>query len=167
VRITNSDRGGKGIDTISIGRGSKMFSKILYPTDFSDVSKKALDYIKQLKEAGTKEVIVLHVLDERGIDAMARYASGSYDELIRRIEKEAREEGEKVEATLKESGFKVKIRIQRGIPLTEILKVEEEEGVSAIVIGSHGKTNLEEMFLGSVSEKVIRKSKTPVLVIRR
>ena len=46
-----------------------MFKKILYPTDFSDVSKKALEYIKQLKEAGTEEVIVLHVLDERGIDA--------------------------------------------------------------------------------------------------
>jgi nucleotide-binding universal stress UspA family protein len=144
-----------------------MFSKILYPTDFSDVSKKALDYIKQLKEAGAKEVIVLHVLDERGFDAVALYASGSYDELTGRILKEAREEGEKVEAALKESGFKVKIRIQRGIPLTEILKVEEEEGVSAIVIGSHGKTNLEEMLLGSVSEKVIRKSKTPVLIIKR
>ena len=144
-----------------------MFKKILYPTDFSDVSKKALEYIKQLKEAGTEEVIVLHVLDERGIDAMARYASGSYDELIRRIEQEAREEWQKIEASLKESGVKIKVRIETGIPLREILKVEEEEGVSAIVIGSHGKTNLEEMFLGSVSEKVIRKSKGPVLVIKR
>ena len=97
----------------------------------------------------------------------ARYASGSYDELIRRIEQEAREEGQKIEASLKESRVKIKVRIETGIPLREILKVEEEEGVSAIVIGSHGKTNLEEMFLGSVSEKVIRKSKGPVLVIKR
>jgi len=144
-----------------------MFKKILYPTDFSDVSKKALDYIRQLKEAGTEEVIVLHVLDERGIDAMARYAAGSYAELIDRIEQEAGEEGKNIERALKESGVKVKVRIQTGIPLTEILRVEEEEGVSAIVIGSHGKTNLQEMFLGSVSEKVIRKSKGPVLVIKR
>ena len=144
-----------------------MFKKILYPTDFSDVSKKALDYIRQLKEAGTEEVIVLHVIDERGTDAMARYASGSYTELIARIEQEAREEEKNIERTLKESGVKVKVRIQTGIPLTEILKVEEEEGVSAIVIGSHGKTNLQEMLLGSVSEKVIRKSKGPVLVIKR
>jgi nucleotide-binding universal stress UspA family protein len=144
-----------------------MFKKILYPTDFSGVSKKALDYIRQLKEAGTEEVIVLHVLDERGIDAMARYAAGSYAELIDRIEQEAGEEGKNIERALKESGVKVKVRIQTGIPLTEILKVEEEEGVSAIVIGSHGKTNLQEMFLGSVSEKVIRKSKGPVLVVKR
>ena len=68
---------------------------------------------------------------------------------------------------MKQHGLEVKVRIETGVPLKEILKVEEEEKVSAIVIGSHGKTNLEEMVLGSVSEKVIRKSKNPVLVIKR
>jgi len=38
-----------------------MFEKILYPTDFSDASKKALDYIKEFKACGTKEVVVLHM----------------------------------------------------------------------------------------------------------
>jgi len=61
----------------------------------------------------------------------------------------------------------VKLRIETGVPLKEILKVEDEEKVSAIIIGSHGKTNLEEMFLGSVSEKVIHRSKNPVLVVKR
>ena len=54
-----------------------MFEKILYPTDFSDVSKKALEYVKKLKDAGTKEVIVLHVIDEREIENISRYA-GQY-----------------------------------------------------------------------------------------
>ena len=53
--------------------------------------------------------------------------------------------------------------IERGVPLKEILKIEEEEKMSVIIIGSHGKTNLEEM----LSEKVIRQSKSPVLVIKR
>ena len=47
------------------------------------------------------------------------------------------------------------------------MRVEEEEDISVIVIGSHGKSNLEEMFMGSVSEKVVRKCKGPVLVIKR
>jgi len=144
-----------------------MFKKILYPTDFSEVSKKAINYIKKLKEAGTQEVVVLHVLNEKGIEAIALYASGSFDELLQRVEKEAADEMKEIEAVLKESGFKVKLRIEIGIPLTDILKVEEEEGVSAIVIGSHGRSNVKEMLLGSVSEKVIRKSKNPVLVIKR
>jgi len=144
-----------------------MFEKILYPTDFSDVSKKALNYLIQLKDAGTKEIVVLHVIDEKGIDAISRYAAGSAEPMIREIKKEAREEGKKIEKKLMQSGLIVKIRIETGVPLKEILKVEEEEKVSVIVIGSHGKTNLEEMVLGSVSEKVIRQSKKPVLVIKR
>jgi len=87
--------------------------------------------------------------------------------MIREIKKEAREEGKKIEKKLMQSGLIVKIRIETGVPLKEIIKVEEEEKVSAIVIGSHGKTNLEEMFLGSVSEKVIRLSKKPIMVIKR
>ena len=144
-----------------------MFEKILYPTDFSDVSKKSLGFIKQLKDAGAKELIVLHVIDERGIEAMAMYAPGSFDELIWRLKKETSKEISAIEAELKESGFEVKTRIEKGIPLREILRVEEEEGVSVIIIGSHGKTNIKDMLLGSVSEKVIRKSENPVLVIKR
>ena len=144
-----------------------MFKKILYPTDFSEVSKKAINYIKQLKEAGTQEVVVLHVLNENGIEAMAFYASSSFDELLQRVENGAADEMKEIESALKKSGLKVKLRIEIGIPLTDILKVEEEEGVSAIVIGSHGKSNVKEMLLGSVSEKVIRKCKNPVLVIKR
>ena len=144
-----------------------MFKKILYPTDFSDVSKKALHYILQLKEAGAKEVVVLHVIDQKGIDAISRYAAGGAEPMIREITKEAREEGKRIEKELMERGFIVKLRIETGVPLKEILKVEDEEKVSAIIIGSHGKTNLEEMFLGSVSEKVIHRSKNPVLVVKR
>ena len=66
-----------------------------------------------------------------------------------------------------QSDLNVKVIIKRGVPLKEILKIEEKEKISVIIIGSHGKTNLEEMLLGSVSEKVIRQSKSPVLVIKR
>ena len=145
-----------------------MFDKILYPTDFSDVAKKAMDYITKLKEAGGKEVIVLHVIDERAIgDICLLYASRGSVEMVRRIKEEACKEMDKIGARLRQEGFEVKLRVERGIPLTEILRVEKEEGVSVTVIGSHGKSNVKEMLLGSVSEKVIRKSKRPILVIKR
>lgn len=145
-----------------------MFDKILYPTDFSDVAKKAMDYITKLKEAGGKEVIVLHVIDERAIgDICLLYASRGSVEMVRRIKEEACKEMDKIGARLRQEGFEVKLRVERGIPLTEILRVEQEEGVSVTVIGSHGKSNVKEMLLGSVSEKVIRKSERPVLVIKR
>jgi len=144
-----------------------MFKKILFPTDFSDVSKKALNYLTQLKDAGAIEVIVLHVIDERKLEAIALYGTGESYVVIERMEEEASEEIGAIEKELQESGFEVKTRLETGIPLREILRVEEAEKVSLIVIGSHGKTNMKEMFLGSVSEKVIRKAKNPVLVIKR
>ena len=144
-----------------------MFKKILYPTDFSDVSKKAIDYIKQLKGGGSETVIVLHVINERGMRAIERYASGNSMEIEQRIMDDAKQEIKVIENDLKKSGIKVKTMIRRGVPLLEILKAEEKEDISVIVIGSHGKSNLEEMFLGSVSEKVSRKCKNPVLIIKR
>ena len=64
-------------------------------------------------------------------------------------------------------GFTVKRVIKTGFPWQEILNVEKKENPSIIVIGSHGRSNLGDMFLGSVSDRVIRKCKNPVLVIKR
>jgi nucleotide-binding universal stress UspA family protein len=146
-----------------------MFEKILYPTDFSDVSKKAMGYIKTLKDAGTKEVVVLHTIDEREIDHIARLPEVSIDveELEKKREEHAKEEIGAIENELKASGFKVKTIVKKGVPFTDILKTEEQEDISVVVIGSHGKSCISEMLLGSVSEKVIRKSSKPVLVVRR
>ena len=147
-----------------------MFEKILYPTDFSDASKKALDYIKQLKGAGTKEVVVFHVIDEREIEHIAHLAelNVSIEELEKRKEQYAKEEMKAIGAELKKAGFKVKTRIDKGVPFRDILKAEEQEkDVSVVVLGSHGKSCIAEMLLGSVSEKVVRKSSKPVLVVRR
>ena len=69
-----------------------MFKKILYPTDFSDASKKALDYIKQLKQAGIKEVIVLHVIDEREIDAVFQHSAVRFEDIVRSIKADAKKE---------------------------------------------------------------------------
>jgi len=44
-----------------------MFQKILYPTDFSDTSKKALEYLLRLREAGAREVVIVHVVDTRSL----------------------------------------------------------------------------------------------------
>jgi nucleotide-binding universal stress UspA family protein len=148
---------------------AKMFEKILYPTDFSEISKKSMDFIKQLKGAGTKEVVVFHVIDRRMIDRIGHHSEVGIDaEVIeKKMKAQAQEEIRTVEDELKGSGFKVKTRIDKGVPFSEILKAEQEEGISVVVIGSHGASCIEEMLLGSVSEKVIRKSNKPVLIVRR
>jgi len=145
-----------------------MFKKILFPTDFSDVSKKTFEFIKRLKDSGTREVVLLHVNDTRALERISPYLDQRRsEELERKRTDEVRESLMEMEKELIELGLKVKSRIEKGIPIREILRVEEEEKVSGIVIGSHGWSNLEEVFLGSVSEKVVRKCKSPILVIKR
>jgi len=143
-----------------------MFKKILYPTDFSDVAHKALDFIICLQDAGAREVVILHVIDKGNFDAIARYATKDILDIEEKLKETALAEIKPLEEKLTKKGFKVKVIVSRAVPVMEILRVEAEEKVSAIVIGSHGVSNIAEMFLGSVSEKVIKRAKTPVLVIR-
>ena len=88
-----------------------MFEKILYPTDFSDVAVKALDYIKQLREAGSQEVVILHVINQRTIDGLMRHSiSEDNIEAWRKKAKEVAQESlteikEELDE-IEESGFK-------------------------------------------------------------
>ncbi len=146
-----------------------MFRKILYPTDFSDVAEKALDYIRQLKSAGGREVIILHVINRRIIDGLLRH--GVLEKDVETWQAKAREVGEEacepMRCNLEAIGFTVRTLIKTGYPSAVILDVEKQENPSVIVIGSHGRSNLSDMFLGSVSDRVIRKSRRPVLVVKR
>jgi nucleotide-binding universal stress UspA family protein len=146
-----------------------MFSRILFPTDFSDASDKALQFVTQLKGAGTEEVIVVHVVDERELQHFRSSLVAThldYRDVQRRWIADATEKCDAIKTQLEAAGFKVEVRVEEGIPFSKILSIEEEENPAAVVIGSHGKSHVSEMLLGSVSEKVIRKSKHPVLVVR-
>jgi nucleotide-binding universal stress UspA family protein len=77
---------------------------------------------------------------------------------------EARDELEHTAAAL--STAQVDKRIEIGDVAKTICRLAEELGVDVIVVGSHGRTGLERLFLGSVSEHVVRHAPCPVLVVR-
>ena len=148
-----------------------MFKRILYPTDFSPCADAVIPYLLKMKDAGTKEVILCHVIDERYPGMLVPPGA---EEILppvqldfqRALEEENKRRLDKLAVKLSKN-FKVKIFLEYGIPFRSILEKAESEKVDLIMIGSHGKSNLAEMLLGSVSEKVVRKSKRPCLVIKR
>lgn len=146
-----------------------MFAKILYPTDFSEVAAKALASIKRLKAAGGREVIVLHIINQRIIDGLTRHAMLDKDIAKWRgsAEKVAQESLAEIQQALEQAGFSVTTLVRTGFPGQVILDVEKKEAPSIIIIGSHGRSNLSDMLLGSVSDRVIRKSRAPILVVKR
>ncbi|MDX2498813.1 MAG: universal stress protein, partial [Desulfobacterales bacterium] len=116
------------------------------------------------------EIFVLHVIDKRDVQFSYLYLfdeSSPDGNLEKKLKDEATRELKEIEGKLKEWGFKVLSRVKLGSPIKEILSAEQKEDISIIVIGSHGKSDLEEMLLGSVSENIIRKCKKPVLVVKR
>ena len=121
---------------------------------------------KRIKRMGTEEIVLLNVVKDQ-------YYYLSDDTYIKDLErpgeelkKEARQKLITIADELQERGFKVKVMIARGVPFSKILEVAQEEKISSIILGSQGKSILKKIFLGSVSEAVIRGSKYPVFVIK-
>jgi len=83
------------------------------------------------------------------------------------LQDEARQQVAPVAAELEAAGLEVKTRIEPGKPRTKILEIAEEENVSAIILGSHGRGNVAGMLLGSVADHVVRHAKQPVILIKR
>ena len=112
---------------------------------------------------------ILHVINQRIIDGLMRHAMLDKDiqQWRKKAEEIAQDSLAEISKELETLGFTVKTVVKTGFPWREILKIEKEEAPSILLIGSHGRSNLGEVFLGSVSDRVIRKSKGPVMVIKR
>jgi len=138
---------------------ANMFTRVLHPTDFSDCANAAFQLVKRLKNAGTKEVVILHVQDERAMRHRPAEQLAAFD----------REDQERLEAmsrALVLFGLQARPLLRHGIPFRETLKVAEEEHPCLIVLGSHGRSAVQEMLAGSTFENVVRLSHHPVLVVR-
>jgi len=136
-----------------------VFKRVLHPTDFSDCAQAAFQVVKRLKSAGTEEVILLHVQDER----VLRYRPA---EQIAEFDRHDEGRLERMQHDLTLFGLQSRAVLRTGIPFRVVLDVAEEEDVCLIVLGSHGKSALREVLTGSTFENVVRMSRRPVLVVR-
>ena len=137
----------------------RLFTKILYPTDWSECAKAALRYLKGLKEAGVEEVVIAHIMDEK---AMKLQSPEQFVEFQRiDFEKLAQLKDE-----LDSEGFSAKIHLSLGNPRADLIKVAKKEDVSLIVLCTHGKAHVEGILWGSVSRNVAEYSDRPVLLVK-
>jgi nucleotide-binding universal stress UspA family protein len=148
-----------------IMKDGKMFKKILFATDFSAASADAIEVIKQLKQLGTEEIVVLTVVRDKYSYLWDEYSQIDLEELSQSSINVALKKLETLSRELMREGFKIKALLSRGVPFCEILKMEQKEDISLIVLGSHRRRCFQQMFLGSVSAAVIRKANHPVLVV--
>ncbi|MEP7117941.1 MAG: universal stress protein, partial [Acidobacteriota bacterium] len=139
-------------------------TRVLCPTDFSDVSTLAEAYATALASYYDAGLHLLHVDPPTPI--LAPYGEVPVD--IRLFEQQ-REQAEADLTTAREraraAGVAADAAVRGGHPAREILAVANELQVDLIVIGTHGRGGVEHLLLGSVAEKVMRKAQCPVMVV--
>jgi nucleotide-binding universal stress UspA family protein len=132
---------------------------ILYPTDFSHYSNAAFQLTCSLARDYGATVVVLHVSPPpvaHGEVVARRQPNGYRDELWQLLR---RYQAPGLTAT-------VRHRLEEGDPATEILRVARELNGDLIVLGTHGRTGLGRLLMGSVAEQVVRQAPCPVLTVK-
>ncbi|BDH79050.1 MAG TPA: universal stress protein [Methanothermobacter sp.] len=142
-----------------------MYKKILLPTDGSEHANKAAEHAIWIAKESGAEIIALTVMET------STFIGLPADDLIIRIkeilEEEASNSLDKIKKLVEESGHDIKLTLKtdEGSPADSILNTIEEEGIDLVVMGTSGKHSLDRFLLGSVTEKVVRSAKCPVLVV--
>ncbi len=144
----------------------KDFTKILYATDFSEVSEYAFDYALTLATKFDSTLIVMHVINEP-VDLRGFYVPHiSFDSLEREITDSAGKMMRRFCAGKLANFHKYETVIVSGIPYEEINKKAEAEGVSLIVLGTHGRAGIDHFLFGSTAERVVRRACCAVMTVR-
>jgi universal stress protein A len=136
---------------------------ILCPVDFSDASRKAVQYAKEFAQSMGASLYLLNVVEPR---PMAVDISLNYVPLEADLEKASLEDLELIQQDLIRAGFKVECGVEIGNPADVILDKIDEFNINLVIMGSHGKKGLSRLIMGSVAETIVRKANCPVLIVK-
>ena len=142
-----------------------MVQRILVPVDDSDPAREAITFAcEQFPDASITAIHVIH-----GPDFIVGHAQGAGEGFARSVE-EGREAAEALlgEASdiAEDHGVDIETKIARGQIERTVLDFVDEHDIDLVIVGSHGRTGLTRVTLGSVAEKIVRRSPVPVLVAR-
>ena len=139
---------------------------VLVPIDFSATADRALTYAIALAQQLQARLTLLHVLDMTPVtmDEMTPAVVATY---LDDLETDAQHLLQASRERVQRAGLQGESLLVQGTPTQTIVDTAGEQGVDLIIMGTHGRTGLAHVFLGSVAEHVVRQGPCPVLVVRR
>lgn len=136
------------------------YKKILFATDFSPASEAALPYASALAAESDAMLLIVHVEEPSlalGVDIYLPEA-GYPDPEVRR----------QLEAVIPpDARIRYEHRLLLGAAIDQIVRLAAEERIDLIVMGTHGRTGLSRLLMGSVAEGVVRQATCPVLTLKQ
>ena len=142
---------------------TKPFSRILFPSDFSDTSKRALDQAVAFTEDMDAELYVLHVVDDTLIST---HVEEERKLILKELRKHALDELKNQLPSHLLDNFATIGTVRRGEPARQIAAYAETKHCDLIIMGTHGRSGIERALIGSVADKVVRRAKCPVYLAR-
>lgn len=140
---------------------------ILFPTDFSDFSSYAASFAVSFACDYGAKLHVLHVVElPLGMPEVFSLKV-SMEEVDAKVAEQARQELESASTPAILDKLDYEVACLKGKPFLEIIKFAAEKEIDMIVMGTHGRSALESMLLGSTAEKVVRKAPCPVFTVRK
>lgn len=142
--------------------------RIMYASDFSRASRPAFTRAIEIAKATRAQLIITHALPP----IVPILTDGAYisPDTWNKLDKGAREFAEKQLGALlgqaKKAGIRTTTLLVDGIPAERIVRAARAKGVDLLVIGTHGRTGLRRLLLGSVASRVVAIARCPVLTVR-
>lgn len=147
--------------------------KILVPTDFSKPAQIAIDVAGDIARKANAQLILLHVVEEASgtsfnITGEVDVSGGWEDKLFTmKLIERSKKQMAKVFEDVKSTGVKVKQELRVGTAFHGMRDIIVEQKVDLVVMGTAGQTKIQEMIIGTNTEKVVRHSKCPVLTVQK
>lgn len=140
--------------------------KILCATDLSPASEPAWEEAQLLARALGAELVLLHVVPPVFVPMEGYFPPQMYQELVEGAEQEAQRHLDALLGKLGDPPLKARSRIVEGSAALRILDVAREEGSDLLVVGTHGRTGVGRVLVGSVADRIVRSAPRPVVTVR-
>lgn len=144
-----------------------MKGTILHPTDFSPSSRAAFNHALALAREQRAELWLVHVLPTVMPMVGEGYMSPkTFDDLQRSMRAQAQKQLDRLVAKAKAARVRARDVLYEGVAADAIARAARAKRAKLIVMGTHGRTGLTRLFMGSVAERVVGTAPCPVLTVR-
>jgi nucleotide-binding universal stress UspA family protein len=142
-----------------------MIKHILFPTDGSDNSNKALQYVKEIALKFGAKVTVVTVYESPLLSGI-EIVPYTFSELEKSIREIAEDILEKTHKEVNEAGISCNTRLEQGDPGKVIVELLENNEYDLVIMGSRGLGTVKSFLLGSVSNYVLHHTNCPIMIVR-
>ncbi len=156
----------KGKRAKTPGIGKARIRRILVPVDFSEHSRKALQYAVDLGLVFDAEIVLVFVVEMVGYPSDLGFGQAPIPAIERELTERGKSELNRLAEEYVGGKLVVRLHVPAGRPFIEIIRAAKDLEADLIIIATHGHTGMEHILFGSTAEKVVRKAPCPVLVVR-